>query len=235
MVKIVPVTNTGIEPLYVGSSMVLPGDTRHFPLNEVPEHLRPKDLDAIRHGNEDVAVQTLQDPADAPAVLLPPPAHPLAHILDLPAEELRTELAKVDTIETIDALTDLELDRGDLKRKEVLDLLADAQFAIVEKIRALREQKAPVPGAKLPATTPMAGGLSTPAAQSGGERYLEILAMPLPELKAELASVKRLEALEEIAELEIAKGDQARDDYIAAISLAIDEHVKAHPAVQKST
>lgn len=38
----VPVTNTTEMPIYVGGAMVPPGETRHFPAHQVPEHLRPK-------------------------------------------------------------------------------------------------------------------------------------------------------------------------------------------------
>lgn len=38
----IPVTNNGTSAISVGTSIVLPGETRHFEEHEVPHHLRPK-------------------------------------------------------------------------------------------------------------------------------------------------------------------------------------------------
>lgn len=37
----IPVHNPTAMPIYVGASMVLPGETRHFDEQDVPSHLRP--------------------------------------------------------------------------------------------------------------------------------------------------------------------------------------------------
>lgn len=37
----VPVTNNSKMPIYVGSEMIPPGETRHFDVADVPAHLRP--------------------------------------------------------------------------------------------------------------------------------------------------------------------------------------------------
>ena len=37
----IPVTNNTAMPMYVGVHMIPAGETRHFPLDQVPEHLRP--------------------------------------------------------------------------------------------------------------------------------------------------------------------------------------------------
>jgi len=37
----IPVHNNTKMPIYVGASMVPPGETRHFPEHQVPAHLRP--------------------------------------------------------------------------------------------------------------------------------------------------------------------------------------------------
>lgn len=37
----IPVTNNTAMPMYVGSNMVPPGETRDFPESQVPAHLRP--------------------------------------------------------------------------------------------------------------------------------------------------------------------------------------------------
>ena len=39
----IPVHNPNDHPIYVGTSMILPGETRHFDKHEVPRHLWPKD------------------------------------------------------------------------------------------------------------------------------------------------------------------------------------------------
>jgi hypothetical protein len=38
----IPVKNNTDMPMYVGASMVLPGETRHFEAHEVPSHLKPQ-------------------------------------------------------------------------------------------------------------------------------------------------------------------------------------------------
>jgi hypothetical protein len=38
----IPVTNNGKTTMYVGSSIIPPGETRHFDENEVPPNLRPE-------------------------------------------------------------------------------------------------------------------------------------------------------------------------------------------------
>lgn len=42
----IPVTNKGTSPMSVGTSVVLPGETRHFDVQDVPHHLRPKAAEA---------------------------------------------------------------------------------------------------------------------------------------------------------------------------------------------
>jgi hypothetical protein len=37
----IPVTNTTKMPIYVGASMIQPGETRHFEEADVPDYLRP--------------------------------------------------------------------------------------------------------------------------------------------------------------------------------------------------
>lgn len=131
--KMVPVTNTTDTPIFIGSDMVVPGDTRHFPLHLVPEHLRPEDPSLCTYGVESssdrVVVGEDAPPAAEPQRVL---LHPLEPILDLPLEEIREKLAEIHDLPTIDALTDIELDRGDDNRRDVLDELAEAQFRIAD-------------------------------------------------------------------------------------------------------
>lgn len=42
----IPVHNQGAMPIYVGTAMVLPGETRHFDEQDVPSHLRPQPAEA---------------------------------------------------------------------------------------------------------------------------------------------------------------------------------------------
>ncbi len=37
----IPVTNTTAMPIYVGATMIPPGEIRHFDESDVPHHLRP--------------------------------------------------------------------------------------------------------------------------------------------------------------------------------------------------
>ena len=43
----IPVTNNGKTIMYVGSSAVMPGETRVFPAHHVPQHLMPQDKPAL--------------------------------------------------------------------------------------------------------------------------------------------------------------------------------------------
>jgi len=42
MDKMIPVTNNTKNAIPVGSSYVMPGETKHFPAHQVPVHLRPR-------------------------------------------------------------------------------------------------------------------------------------------------------------------------------------------------
>ena len=55
----VPVTNNTAMPIYVGSNMVPPGETRHFDLAEVPEHLRPAPAEVAAEAVETDPVEAL--------------------------------------------------------------------------------------------------------------------------------------------------------------------------------
>lgn len=84
MEKRIPVSNNTQMPIYVGSNMVPPGETRDFPESQVPPHLRP--------------VAQVAETAPAPGN----DGDPLLELLDKPIKEITPLLA---------ALTDDELTR----------------------------------------------------------------------------------------------------------------------------
>ncbi|MBF8179653.1 hypothetical protein [Herminiimonas contaminans] len=49
----IAIENTGDSPKYVGSAVVLPGETRVFPLSEVPVYLRPTVGDQVAAEEEE--------------------------------------------------------------------------------------------------------------------------------------------------------------------------------------
>ena len=82
-----PVHNNTRMPIYVGTSMILPGETRHFHEHEVPHNLRP-----------------------APSVESPeePPADPLADLLKSNVSDVASALP---------GLSDTDLERlGELEQ-----------------------------------------------------------------------------------------------------------------------
>lgn len=131
--KLIPVTNNTEAPIYLGSRMLLPGDTRHFPEAEVPAHLRLPEGHVSCTGLE--AVQPVDDeaapggPARTPE---PEPADPLQAILAGSPEEIAERLQAIDDTAVIGQLEDIELAKDDACRREVLGLLADRQFAIAD-------------------------------------------------------------------------------------------------------
>lgn len=70
--KRIVVTNPTAMPLYVGSEIVPPGETRDFAESSVPPHLRPA--------------------AAAPEA--PPPADPIAELLDQPVKAIAAAMAE---------------------------------------------------------------------------------------------------------------------------------------------
>lgn len=52
--KKIPVTNNTMTPIYIGSAMVPPGETREFDENDVPPHLKPKAVEQVAHQRVDV-------------------------------------------------------------------------------------------------------------------------------------------------------------------------------------
>ena len=48
-----PVTNNTASPIYVGADMIPAGETRHFFLDQIPEHLRPAPAAAVKEEPKD--------------------------------------------------------------------------------------------------------------------------------------------------------------------------------------
>jgi hypothetical protein len=98
-----PVHNNTGMPIYVGTSMILPGETRHFHEHEVPHHLRPA-----------------APPAESP---VEPPADPMADLLKSNVSDVQSALP---------GLSDADLERlGELEqlssspRKGVLSAVSE--------------------------------------------------------------------------------------------------------------
>lgn len=137
MEKIVAVTNEGKEPIYIGSLMVVPGDTRHFPIEQVPEHLRPKEA----------------PPATDPVPSGEPPADPIAAAFSCKSEELVatiTSLTAIPAMVPIEQLIEsrdkvielIEVERASpTPRTHVLDALSSFQVAIGDALQTAYEAK----------------------------------------------------------------------------------------------
>lgn len=162
--KLIPVTNNTEAPIYLGSRMLLPGDTRHFPEAEVPAYLRLPEGHVSCTGLE--AVQPVDDeaapggPARTPE---PAPADPLQAILAGSPEEIAQRLQAIDDTAVIGQLEDIELAKDDACRREVLGLLADRQFAIADA-RHRAEEAAAAGGAAAGETGEQPPGSGDPAA-----------------------------------------------------------------------
>jgi hypothetical protein len=105
-----PVTNRTAMPIYVGSTMIPAGETRHFPDDQVPEHLRP------------VA------PADAAAPVVTtdaPPTDPMAVLLEGTVEDVTAQLGTLDPAQ-LDALDALEA--AGKARKTLLAAIAEERL-----------------------------------------------------------------------------------------------------------
>jgi hypothetical protein len=101
----IPVENKTKMPIYVGSYMIAPGETRHFDEEDVPEHLRPA--------------------ADAP-VEVAAPTDPLAELLDGNVATVIAALTDL-SLEDIERIGDLE--QAGLARKGVLSAVAEELLA----------------------------------------------------------------------------------------------------------
>lgn len=97
----IPVSNTTAMPMYVGATMIPPGETFHFDEEVVPHHLRPA-------------------PAEEAAADVP--LDPLADILSGTVPTITAALADL-TIEQIERLGDLE--QAGQARKGVLSAVSE--------------------------------------------------------------------------------------------------------------
>ncbi|MEW6647198.1 MAG: hypothetical protein AB1450_08375 [Pseudomonadota bacterium] len=98
MEKRIPVSNNTQMPIYVGSNMVPPGETRDFPESQVPPHLRP--------------AAHVAETAPAPGN----DGDPLLELLDKPIKEITPLLTAL----TDDELTRLEVAENAGKTRSTL-------------------------------------------------------------------------------------------------------------------
>lgn len=98
----IPVTNDTAMPIYVGSAMIPPGETRHFDEEQVPHHLRP------------------EKPAEA--VSAPDPSAALAELLEGSVAEVKGSLSDL-SLEDVERLGEME--QLGQKRKTLLAAIAD--------------------------------------------------------------------------------------------------------------
>jgi len=94
----VSVSNTTASPIYVGATMIPPGESRDFPLADVPEHLLP-------------AAPPAPEPVAAP--------DPIAELVRAAAKDILPALAALSD-DDLARLGKLEQDAGDRARKSVL-------------------------------------------------------------------------------------------------------------------
>lgn len=124
MEKRIPVTNNTNMPLYVGSNIVPPGETRDFPESQVPHHLRPQ--------------------KDEPAKEQAAPADPLAELLKGTVKEVT---AGLDGLLTEDLETLGELEQLGQARKGVLSAIGElllgraAQADMMAKVAAFTDEE----------------------------------------------------------------------------------------------
>ena len=114
----VPIKNPGNSPMYVGSTMIPPGETKHFDLQDLPAHLRPKPVEPEVEvdggsGGDDTAVKTaalddiLAKPVKDIQAILPALSDEeleALSVLEQKAEKPRTTL--------LNAIGELQLDRA---------------------------------------------------------------------------------------------------------------------------
>ena len=109
----IPVHNPGAMPIYVAGLMIPPGETRHFNLDQVPDHLRPA-----------AAEPEPEAPGD-----------PLAELIKGTVKEVSAAIPGLSD-EDLSRLGDLEQGEGGAARKGVLS-------AIAEEILKRADAKAP--------------------------------------------------------------------------------------------
>ncbi len=107
--KKIPVTNNGKNAIPVGTSIVLPGETRHFDEHLVPMHLRPKKQE------------------EAPP---PPESKTLVDLLGGTVVQVVAALPDL-SLDDLETLGDLE--QGGLNRKGILSAIAEELLNRAEK------------------------------------------------------------------------------------------------------
>lgn len=105
----IPVTNNTAMPIYVGSNMIPPGETRHFDEADVPEHLRP---------------------AKAAPVVEAVAEDPIQALSEKPAKDIIAAIPELG-VEALEKLGDIEQLR-EKPRSTVLAALSEALLARAE-------------------------------------------------------------------------------------------------------
>ncbi len=109
MNKHFPVSNNTAVPMYVGTAMIPPGETRHFALELLPPELRPV------------------EPAPAAAV----PVDPLAELSAQSVKAIVEQLPALSDLD-LDRLGEMEQQKGGEARKKLLSAIAEAQLQRAE-------------------------------------------------------------------------------------------------------
>lgn len=188
MGKLIAVVNNTSSPIYVGDQVVVPGNCRHFPEEQVPHHLRPLESDAA---------------APAPAAAPPADQDRVAEAFGCKPDELVERIqAAIDIVpegaESVEELQEgrercqdlLNQEQASAKpRPAVVEALGILQLAIGEGLvkaeaarakgieeaqkNAAEQSQAPAAEGGTPAATPPAGaalsGTAVAAPPSAGK------------------------------------------------------------------
>jgi hypothetical protein len=101
MERRIPVENNTAMPIYVGSNMIPPGETRDLPISQVPPHLRPPEPAAV----EEVAT-----------------SDPLTELL---SHNVKTVVDSLDSMSIGDIEKLGEMEQAGSARKTVLSAIAE--------------------------------------------------------------------------------------------------------------
>lgn len=112
MSKKVAVTNTNAMPIYVGAQMIPAGETRHFDVDQVPEHLRPAPEEA----------EPVAEPID-----------PMQALSEGKVSDITAALPALSDAD-LEHLGELEQTKGDAARKTLLAAIADETIKRAEAI-----------------------------------------------------------------------------------------------------
>lgn len=122
----ISITNTTAMPMYVGSDMIAPGDTRDFWADQVPEHYRPQTAPAPAPTEAELAEAErlrLEAEEKAKAEALEAAGKKIAELLANTVENI-TGSFPVLSDDEIAALQTAEAAKGDDARKTLIEALA---------------------------------------------------------------------------------------------------------------